>query len=102
MCPRRRERGGGVGLESPGGIVRGKVVIRTRVGLRGFEEWTKWESVIMSEKGEEDLGQVLARLDKDPQAYAEACQGAAEEMQRRYIWDALMEKWKGSWDTENG
>lgn len=96
------KRGTGSSLKVPEAIARGKVVIGTRVGLRGFKEWTKWESVIMSEKGEEELGQVFARLDKDPQAYAEACQGAAEEMQRRYIWDALMEKWKGSWDTENG
>lgn len=91
-----RKRGEALGWSRPEAIARGKVVIGTRVGLRGFEEWTKWESVIMSERGEEELDGVLDRLDKEPWACAEACREAAEEMQRRYTWDALMEKWKAS------
>lgn len=91
------KRGTGSSLKVPEAIARGKVVIGTRVGLRGFEEWTKWESVIMTEEGPKALGKVLGHLEGKPGAYDAACQGAAEEMQRRYTWGALMERWRGTW-----
>lgn len=90
-------RGTGSSLKVPEAIAQGKMVIGTRVGLRGFEEWTKWESVIMTEAGPKALGEVLGRLEVDPGAYDAACRGAAEEMQRRYTWGALMERWRGTW-----
>ncbi len=90
-------RGTGSSLKVPEAIARGKVVIGTRVGLRGFEEWPKWESVIETEEGPEALEGVLGRLEGDPVAYDAACRGAAEEMQRRYTWGALMERWRGTW-----
>lgn len=90
-------RGTGSSLKVPEAIARGKVVIGTRVGLRGFEEWTKWESVIMMEEGPEALGEVLGRLEAEPGAYDAACRRAAEEMQQRYTWGALMERWRGTW-----
>ena len=91
------KRGTGSSLKVPEAIARGKVVIGTRVGLRGFEEWTKWESVMMDEEGWGALETVLGRLAMEPGAYDAACRGAAEEMQRRYTWGALMERWRGTW-----
>lgn len=84
-------------LKVPEAIARGKVVIGTRVGLRGFEEWTKWGSVKMEERGEEALGEVLGRLAKEPTAYDDVCRKAAEEVHRRYTWEALMKPWRGMW-----
>ena len=89
--------GTGSSLKVPEAIARGKIVIGTRVGLRGFEEWTKWESVVLSERGEDELGRVLGRLDEVPGAYDASCRMAAEEMQRRYTWGVLMERWRGTW-----
>ncbi len=91
------KRGTGSSLKVPEAIARGKVVIATRVGLRGFEEWTKWESVIMTEGGAKALEGVLGRLETGPEAYDATCRGAANEMQRRYTWGALMERWRGTW-----
>lgn len=91
------KRGTGSSLKVPEAIARGKVVIGTRVGLRGFEEWTKWESVMMDEEGWGTLGKELARLAAEPGTYDAACRGVAEEMQRRYTWRALMERWRGTW-----
>ena len=90
-------RGTGSSLKVPEAIARGKVVIGTRVGLRGFGDWTKWESVMMDEEGRGTLGKVLGRLAAEPEAFDAACRGAAEEMQRRYTWGALMERWRGTW-----
>ena len=95
-------RGTGSSLKVPEAIARGKVVIGTRVGLRGFEEWTKWESVIMTDEGPEVLGEVLGRLAREPCAYDEACRGAAAEMQQRYTWGALMARWRGTWGGRCG
>lgn len=89
--------GSGSSLKVPEAIARGKVVIGTRVGLRGFGEWTKWESVIETEEGPEVLGEVLGRLEAEAVAYDAACREAAAEMQRRYTWGALMERWRGTW-----
>ena len=63
----------------------------------GGEEWTKWESVVMGERGEEELGRVWGRLEKEPASYDALCRMAAEEMQNRYTWGALMERWRGTW-----
>lgn len=95
------KRGTGSSLKVPEAIARGKVVIGTRVGLRGFEEWTKWKSVIMTEEGPKALEEVLRRLDFERGAYDAACRGAAEEMQRRYAWGALMGRLKGTWRMES-
>lgn len=94
-------RGTGSSLKVPEAIARGKVVIGTRVGLRGFEEWTKWESVVTSERGEDELGRVLVRLERATGSYDASCRMAAEEMQRRYTWGALMERWRGTWRMES-
>ena len=51
----------------------------------------------MSERGEEEPGRVLERLEDAPGAYDASCRMAAEEMQRRYTWGGLMGKWKGTW-----
>lgn len=89
--------GTGSSLKVPEAIARGKIVIGTRVGLRGFEEWTQWESVVMSERGEDVLENVSARLKEHPEAFDESCRGAAAAMQRRYTWGALMAPWRGTW-----
>ena len=95
------KRGTGSSLKVPEAIARGKVVIGTRVGLRGFDEWTKWESVVMDEEGWGTLGKVLGRLAVEPMAFDAACRGAAEEMQRRYTWGALMERRRGTWGEKS-
>lgn len=90
-------RGTGSSLKVPEAIARGKVVIGTRVGLRGFGDWMRWDNVIEAEKGWEVLGEVLTRLAENPNTYDDGCRTAAEEMQRTYTWTALMEPWRGTW-----
>ena len=90
-------RGTGSSLKVPEAIARGKVVIGTRVGLRGFEEWTKRGSVMPSEEGWAALGAVLNQLAENPKACDGACRNAAEELQRTCTWPALMAPWRGTW-----
>lgn len=51
----------------------------------------------MEERGEETLEEVFGRLAENPTTYDEACRKAAEEMHRRYTWEALMKPWRGTW-----
>ena len=55
-------------------------VWRGNIGVREFEEWTKWESVVMSEHEEEELGRVWKLLEEASGAYDASCRMAAEEM----------------------
>ena len=70
---------------------------KKRAGGRGLDEVGERDDGGRRVGG---LGTVLGRLAVELGAYDEVCRGAAEEMQWRYTWRALMERWRGRWGEE--
>lgn len=84
--------GTGSSLKVPEALARGKIVIGSPVGLRGFHEWADRRSVFMEEHGAGILGRILERLEVEPRCYDAACRSAAERIQQTHSWPALLDQ----------
>ena len=78
--------GTGSSLKIPDYVAHGKIVIGTPVGLRGFEELNRFASVIATADVAGALAEVLGRLEREPEAYDEACRQARAWVETTLDW----------------
>jgi len=78
--------GTGSSLKVPDYLAHGKIVVGTPIGLRGFEEFLKFPSVISSEDIRGALAEVLERLAQDPSAFDHSCREAREWVKATLDW----------------
>ena len=81
--------GTGSSLKIPEYAARGKIVVGTPLGLRGFETLAEFTSVICADDVSGVLAQVRARLETDPMAYEPACRATREWVARNLDWSAV-------------
>ncbi len=82
--------GTGSSLKIPDYIAHGKIVVGTSIGLRGFETFSKYISVVSSEDIQGALAQVLGKLAKDPELFTESAREARMQVKATLDWPVAM------------
>ena len=81
--------GTGSSLKIPEYIAYGKIVIGTPIGLRGFEDFSPFPSVLVAEDVRASFAQVLDRLSRDPSVFDRSCCAAREYVKTALDWSVV-------------
>jgi len=92
--------GTGSSLKIPDYIAHGKIVLGTPIGLRGFESFAKFNSIISSENIHEAFGQVLKILEENAATFTESAREARKQVGETLDWSVavrpLLNAFKGA------
>ena len=80
--------GTGSSLKIPDYVAHGKIVVGTPIGLRGFEKFNQFASVISAADVARALADVLAQLERQPDAYDDAGRQARAWAEKTLDWSA--------------